>query len=68
MSKEAIKEVIENSLSESICIELGIMPLAVKGEIIEIGAMNPTFPKLIEYIDSIKSSHNVKAKIVCVNA
>ena len=55
MSKEAIKEVIENSLSESICIELGIMPLAVKGEIIEIGAMNPTFPKLIEYIDSIKS-------------
>ena len=68
MAKTKLKEVIENSLSESVCMELGIMPLAVKGEIIEIGAMNPSFPKLIEYIEQIKNSHEIQARIVCVDA
>ena len=68
MAKTKLKEAIENSLSESICMELGIMPLAVKGEVIEIGAMNPSFPKLIEYIEQIKNSHEIQARIVCVDA
>ena len=68
MAKTKLKEAIENSLGESICMELGIMPLAVKGEVIEIGAMNPSFPKLIEYIEKIKVAHEIQAKIVCVDA
>ena len=68
MAKTKLKEAIENSLGESICMELGIMPLAVKGEVIEIGAMNPSFPKLIEYIEKIKDLHEIEAKIVFVDA
>ena len=68
MAKTKIKEAIESSLSESICMELGIMPLAVKGNVVEIGAMNPSFPKLIEYIETIQSSHEIQTKIVFVDA
>ena len=39
------------------------MPLAIDGEVIEIGAMNPSFPKLIEYIDEIKDLHEIEAKL-----
>ena len=46
MNTTAIKS-YENSLNDSICIELGIMPLAVKANKIEIGAMNPSYPKLL---------------------
>ena len=68
MATTKIKEAIQSSLSESICMELGIMPLAIDGEVIEIGAMNPSFPKLIEYIDEIKDLHEIEAKIVFVDA
>ena len=68
MSSTTIRETIEKNLDETVCMELGIMPLAVNGDVVEIGAMNPSFPKLIEYIDDLKQSHGVKAEIVFVDA
>lgn len=63
-----IKEAIERSLDETICMELGIMPLTVDGDVVEIGAMNPTFPKLLNYVEKFRDKHGIKAKIVFVDA
>ena len=63
-----VREAIESSLNETICMELGIMPLTVDGDLVEIGAMNPTFPKLLDYIDKLNDEHGIKAKVIFVDA
>ena len=68
MNTTAIREAIENSLNDSICIELGIMPLAVKANKIEIGAMNPSYPKLLEYVNELDSLHGINAEVVFVDS
>ena len=68
MNTTGIREAIENSLNDSICIELGIMPLAVKANKIEIGAMNPSYPKLLEYVNELDSLHGINAEVVFVDS
>jgi len=61
MTGSSVKKAVESSLSEAICMELGIMPLALKGDKIQIGAMNPSFPKLIRYVNEFEQTYELEA-------
>ena len=65
MNTTGIREAIENSLNDSICIELDE---AVKANKIEIGAMNPSYPKLLEYVNELDSLHGINAEVVFVDS
>ena len=67
MAKTKLKEAIESSLSESICMERN-NATSRQGNVVEIGAMDTSFPKLIEYIETIQSTHEIQTKIVFVDA
>ena len=58
----ALKKKLDNYISSSIRESLGIIVLAInEGEIL-IGAMNPNYEKVLEFIDKLETEIKIKVK------
>ncbi len=59
---------IEEIINKSICEDLGIVLEEYTDFKVRIGAMNPTFSKVVKFLNILKKEHNIESEVVQISS
>ena len=55
---------IEEIVNKSVCEDLGIVIEEYSNNKIKIGAMNPNFSKVVQFLNKLKKEYNIESNVV----